>query len=231
MTDSTGSVQLEHRAIDRWRAIDWWFNQRFGRLYDLLLTHSWGKRLRRTLPHIQGPRVLEVSFGVGFLMSQYAHAYEVTGLEYNPRCIEATRRRLERLDLGAKLVEGDAQALPFPDASFDTVINTDAFTLYHDPHRVLSELLRVLASGGRLVVMEYDYPRNGNLLGRLWVLVARRIMMMPRLDLEALHRSSGSPYQDYDVGGFGAFHMYVSQKPLLPKVDRSTHAYDPTQSS
>lgn len=212
-------LQPEYRAIDRWRAIDWWFNQRFAGVYEFLLTSSWGQRLRKALPHIRGPRVLEVSFGVGYLMSQYAHDHEVTGVEYNPRCIEAARRRLARMKLDATLIEGDAQALPFPDGSFDTVINTDAFTLYRDPERALREHFRVLAPRGRLIVMEYDDPKDGNWAGRLWTLGARRIMMMPRLDLETLHQSSGFPYRDYDVGTFGVFHMYVSDK-----LSRATEA-------
>ncbi|MDD9940604.1 MAG: class I SAM-dependent methyltransferase [Myxococcales bacterium] len=231
-------MQTEPRAIRRWQAIDWWWNQRLWRVYEFLLSFSWGQRQQHALSHIRGPRVLEVSFGVGYLMSLYADKYEVTGIDYNPRCVEAARRRLARRKLQATLLEGDAHALPFPDASFDTVINTDAFTLYDDPQAALDEHFRVLTPGGRLILMEYDSPRNGNLRGRMWVFGARNILAMPRLDLEALHRKSGFDYQDYDVGGFGAFHMYVSTKearqgaePLPRPAPSMPHAAVPGQSA
>jgi ubiquinone/menaquinone biosynthesis C-methylase UbiE len=206
-------LQLERRAISRWQRIDWWFNRHLSYVYDFLLTFSWGTRHQEVLPHIIGPRVLEVSFGVGYLMSLYADKYEVTGLDYNPRCVEAAKRRLQRLKLSAKLVDGDAHALPFRDASFDTVINTDAFTVYRDPQQALNEHFRVLAPGGRLILMEQDYPKDGNLLGRLWALSSFHVMMMPRLDLETLHKTAGFPYRNYNVGGFGVLQMYVSDKP------------------
>lgn len=200
-----------HEAVGRAKAFDWWFSQ-FPRLYDALLSLAWGRRHRKALPHIRGPRVLEVSFGMGYLMSQYAGKYETTGVDYNPRYVEAARRRLEASQLRANLVQGDAHALPFPDASFDTLINTDAFTLYQNPDKAMHEFYRVLAPGGRLILMEYDYPKDGNWLGKLKVEWARW-MKVPYVAFPDLLRSAGFSFEDYALGNSGILHMWVATKP------------------
>lgn len=67
------------RTLDR-------FYTRFGRSYDLAVRYLpvWRTWLRRTLPHIRGPRVLEVSFGTGFLLTQHACDYEASGSILTP---------------------------------------------------------------------------------------------------------------------------------------------------
>jgi ubiquinone/menaquinone biosynthesis C-methylase UbiE len=66
------------------------FYTRFAGLYDsaVKLLPFWKRWLRATLPHIQGPRVLEVSFGTGYLMMQYAADYEVFGIDYKQRFVD-----------------------------------------------------------------------------------------------------------------------------------------------
>jgi len=209
---SRTQVDRNEEAIARAKAFDWWFSQ-FNGLYNTMLTLSWGRRHRRALPYIRGPRVLEVSFGMGYLMSQYADRFDTTGIDYNPRYIEVTGRRLKAKKIDAKLLHGDAHALPFPDASFETLVNTDAFTLYENPKKAMSEFYRVLVPGGQLVLMEYDYPRDGNLLGRLWVEWAR-LLKVPYIDFNTLLTSTGFTFEDHPVGNFGMLHMYVATKPL-----------------
>ena len=67
--------------------------------------------------------------------------------------------RLERRALGqggrAEVVRADAEALPFPDASFDTVVSTLVLCTVADLARSLAEVRRVLAPGGRLLFLEH----------------------------------------------------------------------------
>jgi SAM-dependent methyltransferase len=203
-------LQARARAFDD-------LSSRYAGLIDLgiRLHPLWGPRLRKALAQITGPRVLEVSFGTGYLMSLYAGRFETTGVDYNPRMLETTHRRLARLGLSAKLVLGDAHALPFADDSFDCLVNTDAFTLYADPHKAMSEFFRVLAPGGRLVLQEYDLPKDRNWLGmklmRLPVWLG-----MPALSFGPLLRAVGFEHEDHAVGLAGVLHMYVAQKPTQP---------------
>jgi len=212
---STAQAPREDEALVRGQAFDWWFASNFTGLYNFLLAAFWGRRHRKALPHIRGPRVLEVSFGMGYLLSLYAGKYETTGLDYNPRYVELARRRLEAANLKANLVEGDAHALPFADASFETLINTDAFTLFQDPQKAMSEFYRVLVPGGRLILMEYDYPAQSNPMGKFVMYWARSVMKMRYIDFRSLLSSVGFTFEDHNVGGSGVLHMFVAVKPII----------------
>ena len=104
------------------------FYSRFARLYDwaVKLTPWWRRWLRQALPHIAGPRVLEVSFGTGWLLTQYAGRFETHGIDLNEAMVAVARRNLERGGAVAELRSGNVEALPYPDDAFDTVVNTIA---------------------------------------------------------------------------------------------------------
>ncbi|MET0388650.1 MAG: methyltransferase domain-containing protein [Polyangiales bacterium] len=206
-------------AVVRANAFDQWFSQ-FTGVYNFLLVAVWGRRHRKALPYIRGPRVLEVSFGTGYLLSRYAGRFQTSGIDYNATYVEAARKKLKAMNIEADLREGDAHALPYPDASFETLINTDAFTLYQDPKRAMAEFFRVLVPGGRLILMEWDYPSNGNKLGRAWANLLRSLKTMPYVDFDTTLRGAGFlEYEDHAVGSLGLLHMYVATKPETATVD------------
>jgi SAM-dependent methyltransferase len=70
-----------------------------------------------------------------------------TGLDINPRNVEIVQRRLPQ----QVVVAGDVEAMPFPDASFGTVLCTEVLEHIPDPQRALDEIRRVLVPGGVLV--------------------------------------------------------------------------------
>lgn len=73
------------------------------------------------------------------------------GVEMVPAMLERARRNLAAAGLAnAEFVEGGAEALPFPDASFDVVISSGVFNLVVDKRQALGEAFRVLRPGGRL---------------------------------------------------------------------------------
>lgn len=186
---------------------------RFARAYDqaVKLLPIWKRWLSRALPHIQGPRVLEVSFGTGWLMTRYAGRFETHGIDLSPAMVRVARRNLERAGVEARLAQGNVEALPYPDAGFDTVVNTMSFTGYPDGARAISELRRVLRPGGRLVMIDVSYPGDGNRLGtavtNLWKRTGDLIRDMPKLFAE-----HGFDAGDEEIGGFGSVHLYVAVK-------------------
>ncbi|KZS66381.1 MAG: class I SAM-dependent methyltransferase [Mycobacterium pseudokansasii] len=105
-----------------------------------------------TQADIAGKQVLEVSCGHGggasYLMRTLCPA-SYTGLDLNPAGIEVCRttHRVPGLDF----VQGDAQNLPFPDNSFDVIINIEASHCYPSLPRFLAEVARVLRPGGHLL--------------------------------------------------------------------------------
>jgi ubiquinone/menaquinone biosynthesis C-methylase UbiE len=142
---------------------------RNARCYDLL-TRS-GERMlepgRAELwQRVHGPRVLEVGVGTDRGMAHYRPELEVTAIDLSPRMLAHARQRAVREQITVDLREADVQALPFPDASFDTVIATCVFCSVPDPVLGLCELRRVLVPGGQLLLLEHVLSRRP-LLGRV----------------------------------------------------------------
>ena len=101
---------------------------------------------------LTGRRVLEVSCGAGggaSYITRNLGPASYTGLDLNPASIAKCRDR-HRLP-GLDFVQGDAQNLPFPDESFDAVINVEASHQYPDFPRFLDEVTRVLRPGGHFL--------------------------------------------------------------------------------
>lgn len=108
---------------------------------------------------LTGKEVLEVSCGAGGGASYIARNLgpaSYTGLDLNPASIDLCRAK-HRLP-GLQFVQGDAQNLPFPDESFDAVVNVEASHQYPDFRGFLAEVARVLRPGGHFLYT--DSRRN-----------------------------------------------------------------------
>lgn len=99
--------------------------------------------------------VLEIAFGTGRNLPFYPRDVPLTGIELSPKMLAIARRRGRELGREADLRVGDAQDLPFPDASFDTVVATLALCTIPDDKRAVAEAARVLRPGGRLLLLEH----------------------------------------------------------------------------
>jgi ubiquinone/menaquinone biosynthesis C-methylase UbiE len=182
-------------------------------VYDIIvkLLPTWKRWLAGSLPYIRGPRVLEVSFGTGYLMTKYAAEHQVCGLELNRKMIETTRRNLQNAGSSAFLVQGNVEQIPFQNDFFDTVVCTMAFTGYPDSQRAMAELGRVLKPDGELVMVDIAFPSNRNWIGtfitRLWAFFGDIIR-----DMEPLFHQRGFSYTDREIGGFGSVHLFMAKK-------------------
>ena len=187
-----------------------------ARPYDIAvkLLPVWKTWLKQALPHIKGPRVLEVSFGTGFLLTQYANAFDTDGIDYNEKMVTVATGNLERKGISARLQQGNVEHLPYQDDTFDCVVNTMAFSGYPDAHRAMSELRRVLKPGGRLVIIDIEYPADRNWPGmkaiRLWSALGDLIR-----DLGGLLSEFGFDYDEEEIGCFGSVHLYVATKAVF----------------
>ena len=78
---------------------------RFAWIYDIAVRRLpvWKTWLRFALPHVRGARVLEVSFGTGYLLTQYARGFEAHGVDYNETMVRTARQNLVRAGLIAHL--------------------------------------------------------------------------------------------------------------------------------
>lgn len=186
---------------------------RLARIYDVAIKAfpPWSGWLRAALPHLKGPRVLEVSFGTGYLMTKCAERFEVHGLDLNMKMVAIARTNLQRSGLTAALCRGTVEALPYRDESFDSVLNTMAFSGYPDAKKALGELLRVLKPGGRLVLIDINYPTDGNSPGTWLTALWKHSGDLIR-DLNALFDHFSVQHVDEEIGGWGSVHLYRATK-------------------
>ena len=96
-------------------------------------------------------RVLDVATGSGnAALAAARRGCAVVGLDYVPALLERARHRSEAESLHAEFVEGDAEALPFDDGSFDVVSSVFGVMFAPDQDQTASELARVTRPGGRI---------------------------------------------------------------------------------
>ncbi|HEU5102222.1 MAG TPA: class I SAM-dependent methyltransferase [Roseiflexaceae bacterium] len=120
--------------------------------------------LRETLAGQPAPRVLDVATGTGrvplLLASQPWFGGQIDAIDLTPAMLDRARAKLNAagLEARAKLLQGDAGRLPWPDASFDLVVSLEALEFFSRPRRALAEMARVLRPGGALIVSKYPDP-------------------------------------------------------------------------
>lgn len=100
-------------------------------------------------------KTLEIAVGTGRNLALYGENVELTAIELSEQMLALARARSAELGRDFDLRTGDAQALDFPDESFDTVTCTISLCSIPDHAAAIREVRRVLRPGGRFVAMEH----------------------------------------------------------------------------
>jgi SAM-dependent methyltransferase len=137
---------------------------------------QWRVWQRAALPHLRGPRVLELGMGTGNLQVDMARAgLQSVGIDLSPQMLRQARRKWRRLGIAPfRMCRARATALPFPDASFDSVVSTFPSEYIAD-ERTLAEVSRVLKPGGRLVIVPGGWLKPKDARGKTLEGVARAV--------------------------------------------------------
>jgi ubiquinone/menaquinone biosynthesis C-methylase UbiE len=186
---------------------------KYAKLYDVAVKFLpvWKTWIRSAIPHLEGARVLEVSFGTGYLMTHYAAEHETYGIDFNSDMIEIARENLDRQGIEANLQWGNVEKLPFADNYFDTVINTMAFSGYPNGQKAMAEFHRVLKEGGKLILIDFDYPADRNLLG-YWLTRFMAFSGDVIKDISNVFQAFPFDFTEEEIGGFGSVHLYQARK-------------------
>jgi SAM-dependent methyltransferase len=132
----------------------------------------WYALVREQLGSVKGLRVLEVACGRGgFVKELSRNGARVTGCDFSLAALCVGKKKLQALGNGslAVLIQGDAQALPFADESFDLVVSCETIEHVPDARKALREMWRVARPGAKLFLTT---PNYANLMG-LYDLYAR----------------------------------------------------------
>jgi len=202
--DLTGIRRLYDRAAPRYDAA---MRGRFGR---------WLLRDRRekAAQYARG-RLLEVGIGSGPTLPLYPPEVHVTGIDISAGMLTIARRRLEQLGRDGELHEMDAQALDFPDNSFDSVAFNLVLCTIPDPARALREAIRVAKSGAPMTFLEHVRS------DRIWVALPQDLL---NVFSRALHdrvnqrtkdlvRAAGIEVQSAERWALGAMTLIVGRSP------------------
>lgn len=150
------------------------------------LMEEWAPRVADAAGVRAGDRVLDVACGTGVLAREAAARAGptgvVTGLDLNPGMLAVAARLRPTL----QWQQGSAEAMPFPDASFDAVVSQFGLMFFSDPAAGLREMIRVLVPGRRLAVAVWAsladtpvYAAEVALLDRLAGVAAADAMRAP----------------------------------------------------
>lgn len=136
---------------------------KLNHLLSLGIDRRWRRRAVDNLKY--SGKVLDVAIGTADLALEIMHkgkADMVTGIDLSDEMMRIGAEKVERLGYSGKIVfeKGSALDMSYPDASFDTVTCAFGVRNFSDLDKGLSEMYRVMKSGGQLCIIEFSYPEN-----------------------------------------------------------------------
>jgi SAM-dependent methyltransferase len=158
----TASAEIDADAFNAFEAEGW--EGRAGGYHDFFASIT-----RRPIEPLldaaavgPGASLLDVATGPGYVAgAAQAREARPTGVDVAAEMVELARR----LHPGIPFVQGDAERLPFGDASFDAAVANFAILHVGRPERAAAELARVLRPGGRVALTVWDVPERSRLMG------------------------------------------------------------------
>jgi SAM-dependent methyltransferase len=151
------------------------------------------------LPDIAGRDIIELGCGTAYFGAwlKRAGARRVVGIDITPAQLASARRVNEETGLGLEFIEGNAESVPLPDASFDLAVSEYGASIWCDPYLWLPEAARLLRPGGELVFLQNTplsmlcMPDVGKIEERL---------LRPQLGMHRLEWKDDDPGIEFHLG-------------------------------
>ncbi|MEV6710576.1 class I SAM-dependent methyltransferase [Lentzea sp. NPDC051208] len=169
--------------------------------------------------------VLEVAVGTGLNLPHYPAGVALTGLDLSEQMLDLARSRAAQLGLDAVLRQGTAHALPFGDASFDTVVCTLGLCAIPDHETAVAEMVRVLRPGGRLILLDHVAGSSRLTRGVQWLVERITVPMAGEHFLRRpLHlvEARGLVVEQRQRFKLGVVERLVARKPVSSSGDPAT---------
>lgn len=164
-------------------------------------------------------QTLEIAVGSGLNLPYYTSAVTTSiGIDFSAGMLAVARERANTLGLDIDLRQMDAQALDFPDSSFDTVAISLALCTIPDPTAALREMVRVCRTDGQIVLLEHVLSPNWPvaLLERLVSPLQERLIGCHlNRDTIELVRREGLRIQSEERRLAGVFRLVIAHPPAL----------------
>ncbi len=162
------------------------------------------KRRQRLLQHASGD-VLEVAVGTGRNLSYYSQGCTITGLDYSPEMLNEAMQKTDARHQPIRLIQGNAESLPFEPNAFDTVVSTLATCTFPNPIQALKEMQRVCKPDGRILLFEHGrsrWPilgriqdnraeRNADIVGCYWNRLPLKLVQASGIQIQSVKSSYG----------------------------------------
>ena len=186
---------------------------RFARWYDLVegVPDLLGvRRLRQRLLRQASGKVLEVAVGTGKNLRHYPRNCRLVAVDVSKEMLNVARKRAAKLSVDVTFVLADAEAVPFPDKSFDTVVSSLSTCTFPNPVTALQEMARVCRRDGRILLLEHgrsNHERVARWQDRHADQFARPLGCQWNRETLNLVREAGLKVDDVKRIFFGIFHQ------------------------
>jgi demethylmenaquinone methyltransferase/2-methoxy-6-polyprenyl-1,4-benzoquinol methylase len=125
----------------------------------------WRKRAIKELSALQPKKILDVATGTGdvaIMTWKFLKPETIIGIDISEGMLQLGRAKVANLLLNKQieLLQGDSEAINFPDNTFDAITVAFGVRNFEDLRKGLSEMKRVLKPGGKLVVLEFSKPKQ-----------------------------------------------------------------------